>query len=57
MNYAKNGFYSYLDVENQPTWEESNILSSYGQNIYLLGKKRDQLYRHKKVAGKFQEGV
>ncbi len=57
VNYAKNGFYSYLDVENQPTWEESNILSSYGQNIYLLGKKRDQLYRHKKVAGKFQEGV
>lgn len=57
VNFAKNNFFSYVDVEDQPTWEESNILSSYASNIYLLGKQRNQIFRHRKSAGKYQEGV
>jgi len=57
VNFAKNNFFSYLDVQDQPTWEDSNIVSSYGSNIYLLGKLRDQIFRHKKVAGKFNAGA
>lgn len=56
VNFAKNNFFTYLDVADQPTWEESNILSTYGQNLYLLDKARDQIYRHKKVGGIFQAG-
>ena len=57
VNFAKNNFFSYLDVQDQPKWEDSNIISSYATNIYLLGKLRNQIYRHKKSAGKFGAGV
>ena len=57
VNFAKNNFYSYMDVKDQPTWEQSNIIASYASNIYLLGKMRDQIFRHKKVAGKYEAGV
>ncbi len=53
VNFARNNFFTYLDVEDQPTWEESNIISGYGQNLYLLWKERNQIYRHKKSAGKY----
>lgn len=56
VNFARNNFFSYLDVEDQPTWEESNIIASFGQNIYLLSKTRDQIFRHRKVSGKFAAG-
>ena len=48
VNFAKNNFFSYVDVLNQPTWEKSPSISSYASNIYLISDAGNQILRHKK---------
>lgn len=50
VNFAKNNYYSYVDVSDQETWEKSPLIASYGANLYLLSENRKQILRHKKIA-------
>lgn len=56
VRFARGNFFSYVDVTDQPTWEQSNSIDSYATNIYLLNKERTQILRHKKVGTKFDAG-
>jgi hypothetical protein len=48
VNFAKNKYFSYVDVLDQVTWEESSIMNSYASNVYLLSDSGNQILRHKK---------
>jgi len=48
VNFAKNNYFSYLDVSDQATWEKSPLIASYGTNLYLLSDTRTQILRHKR---------
>lgn len=56
VRFARGNFFSYVDVIDQPTWEESTTIDSYATNIYLLSKEKTQILRHKKVGTKFDAG-
>ena len=55
VNFAKNNFFSYLDVTGQDKWDESPIIDSYLTNIYLLNKEENQIIRHKKSGNGYAE--
>ncbi|MCD5374876.1 hypothetical protein LR010_00300 [Candidatus Gracilibacteria bacterium] len=57
VNFAKNNYFSYVDVLDQVTWEESPIISSYANNIYLLSDSGNQILRHKKQSSSYDSGV
>lgn len=56
VRFARGNFFSYVDVTEQPSWEESPSIDAYATNIYLLGKEKNQIYRHKKVGNTFDAG-
>ena len=56
VNFAKNNFFSYLDVSGQDRWDESPIIDSFLTNIYLLNKEENQVIRHKKSGNGYAEG-
>lgn len=56
VRFARGNFFSYVDVIDQPSWEESNSIDAYATNIYLLDKEKNQLYRHRKVGNSFDAG-
>ncbi len=57
VNFAKNNFYTYIDVTNQTTWEMSPIISSYAGNLYMLSDSKSQILRHKKTGASYDAGV
>lgn len=56
VNFAKNNFFSYVDVLNQPTWEKSPTISSYASNIYLISDAGNQILKHKKQGQNYTAG-
>jgi hypothetical protein len=36
VKFTKNGYFSYMDVAWQKTWEKAKEIVSYAQNIYLI---------------------
>jgi hypothetical protein len=57
VNFAKNNYFSYIDVLDQATWEDSPIINSYAGNIYLLSDAGNQILRHQPQAASFNAGV
>lgn len=57
VNFAKNNYFSYVDVSDQVTWEESPIVASYASNIYLLSDSENQILRHKKQWSDYNAGL
>lgn len=55
VNFAKNNFFSFQDVSGQDVWENSDIVSSYGNNIYMLADSKNQILMHRKSGGVFTE--
>lgn len=56
VSFAKNNFFSYVDVLNQSTWEKSPIIASYASNIYLISDSGTQILRHKKQGISYAAG-
>ena len=56
VNFAKNNFFSYLDVSGQDRWDKSPIVDSFLNNIYLLNQEQNQIIRHKKSGNAYAEG-
>lgn len=57
VSFSNNNFFSYVDVLDQPTWEDSHIIDSYASNIYLLNKLSNQIFRHKKIGNNYDTGI
>jgi len=57
VEFTKNWYFSYKDVEWQKTWEKSNTILSYATNIYLLSNKQNQIFKHKKIGKTFQKAI
>jgi len=57
VNFAKNNYFSYLDVADQPIWDKSTLISSYGSNLYLLSDEGNQILRHKKQGNSYDAWV
>ncbi len=55
--FSKNGDFRFSDVVWQDSWEESNMISSYNSNIYLISKKENQIYKHLKSGKSFSKGI
>jgi len=55
IEYTNAGTYLFKDVLNQDTWENSSFISNYAQNIYLVNKERNQIFKHKKTWNSFQK--
>lgn len=49
VRFTSNWYFEFSDVSNQTTWEKSKEIESYGQNIYLLWKEDNQIFKHTKV--------
>lgn len=56
-SFAKNNRFSYVDVTDQATWENSPIVASYATNLYLLSDTGNQILRHKKQGNSYDAGV
>jgi hypothetical protein len=54
VNFAKNNYFSYVDVLDQATWENSPIINSYASNIYMLSDAWNQILRHKKQSSSYE---
>jgi len=57
VNFAKNNYFSYADVNGQERWDESPLIDSFIQNIYLLNKEKTQIIRHKKTWNEYGQGL
>ncbi len=57
VRFSKSKYFSYVDVTNQPKWEESKTIHSFATNVYLLNKEKTQILRHKKVGNSFDAGL
>ena len=55
VNFAKNNFFSYVDVANQDKWDKSPLIDSFGTNIYILNEEENQIIMHKKVSSWYAE--
>ncbi len=57
VEFTKNWYFSYKDVEGQKTWEKSDTILSYATNIYLLSDQKNQIFKHKKIGKNFQKAI
>ena len=57
VNFSQNGYFRYVDVLSQDTWELSEEIETFGQNIYFINKERNQIIKHKKRADNFEAWV
>ncbi|QFR38752.1 hypothetical protein A9Q91_00775 [Candidatus Gracilibacteria bacterium 28_42_T64] len=46
VKFSKSKHFSFMDVSDQKLWEKSKEINSYGQNIYLIGADKNQIYKH-----------
>lgn len=53
VEFTKNWLFSFKDVKDQKTWESSNTILSFWQNIYLVSKDENQIYKHKESGNSF----
>jgi len=53
--FSKNGNFKFSDVIGQDKWEDSSMIASYASNIYLIDKKENQIYKHKKSGSSFSK--
>ena len=57
VEFSKNWYFSYKDVQWQDTWEKSDTILSYATNIYLIPESKNQIFKHKKVWKIFQKAI
>lgn len=57
VEFQTNGFYKFADVNDQDTWETSNKIASYGNNIYLYNPETKQITRHKRGTSGYAKGT
>lgn len=50
VNFSPQSTFSYLNVVWDNTWEEASLIKVYSNNIYLLNKDRNQIYKHVPVS-------
>lgn len=46
VKFTKNWYFSYIDVSWQQKWQNSKEIDSYNQNLYLIWKDNNQVYKH-----------
>lgn len=51
--FSTNGNFKTSDVIGQEKWENSDIISSYNSNIYLISKEENQIFKHRKSGSNF----
>lgn len=56
VQFSKSNNFKYMDVIGQKTWEAAKSIAQYGSNLYLLGTKENQIYKHKLSLWKFTQG-
>jgi hypothetical protein len=56
VNFWKNNFFNYVDVNNQTMWEKSPIIAGYSNNIYLLSDSQTQILRHRRQGNSYTAG-
>ena len=54
--FSKNGSFKFSDVIWQEKWRQSNTINSFNSNIYLLSKKENQIFKHKRSGNNFTKG-
>ena len=54
VKYTKNGYFSYMDVTWQKTWEKAREIDSYSKNIYLIWEEDHQINKHALIWNKFK---
>jgi len=54
VSFSKTWYFSYADVSWQKIWEKSKEIWSYNQNLYLLWKDDNQIYKHALLSNKFK---
>jgi len=55
--FSSNWNFKTSDVIGQDSWENSDIISSYNSNIYLISKKDNQIFKHKKSGDNFTKWI
>jgi len=55
--FSTNWNFKTSDVIWQDSWETSEMISSYSSNIYLISKKDNQIYKHKKSGNNFTKSI
>jgi hypothetical protein len=53
VKFTKNGYFSYMDVIWQKTWEKAKEINSYAKNIYLIWEN-NQINKHTLNWNKFK---
>ncbi len=51
--FSTNWNFKIADVIGQNAWENSDMISSYNSNIYLISKKDNQIFKHRKSGNNF----
>ncbi|MDD4151667.1 MAG: hypothetical protein PHR68_03570, partial [Candidatus Gracilibacteria bacterium] len=47
VSFDKNKEFKFVNVLGQDKWESSNIIETFGTNIYLVDKDKNQILKHK----------
>ena len=55
VEFTKSWNFSFKDVLDQDTWEAASSILSYAQNIYLVSKNTNQIFKHKLSGNNFKK--
>jgi hypothetical protein len=57
VKFSKNGYFDYVDVIGQDSWEKTKEINSYSSNLYTLTEDTNQINKHVAYSNKFKSGT
>jgi len=57
VKFSDSNFFSFIDVLDQDTWENSDVVGTYGTNLYMLSDSKNQILMHRKSGTAYGAGI
>lgn len=54
VNFSKNGYFEYVDVTDQDSWEQIKEINTYSSNLYTLTSDTFQINKHASYSDTFR---
>jgi hypothetical protein len=57
VSYGENTGFKFVKVIGQEKWEDSSLIRSYSNNLYLINEERNQIFKHRPAVWGYKEWV